>query len=86
MGKDNKGIKVISLGGQGELGKNMYIIEVNEDLYILDAGLMLPEDEMLGIDAVIPDISYLQENKERIQGIFISHGHEDHYRSTCPIY
>lgn len=79
MGKDNKGIKIISLGGQGELGKNMYIIEVNDDLYILDAGLMLPEDEMLGIDAVIPDISYLQENKERIQGIFISHGHEDHF-------
>ena len=79
MSKDNKGIKVISLGGQGELGKNMYIIEVNEDLYILDAGLMLPEGEMLGIDAVIPDITYLQENKERIQGIFISHGHEDHF-------
>lgn len=78
MGKDNKGIKIISLGGQGELGKNMYLIEVNEDLYILDAGLMLPEDEMLGIDAVIPDISYLLDNKERIQGIFISHGHEDH--------
>ena len=79
MGKDNKGIKIISLGGQGELGKNMYIIEVNEDLYILDAGLMLPENEMLGIDAVIPDISYLQENIDRIQGIFISHGHEDHF-------
>ncbi|WP_220453359.1 ribonuclease J [Peribacillus asahii] len=78
LGKDYKGIKIISLGGQGELGKNMYVIEVNEDLYILDAGLMLPEGEMLGIDAVIPDISYLQENKERIQGIFISHGHEDH--------
>ena len=79
MGKDYKGIKIISLGGQGELGKNMYVIEVNEDLYIVDAGLMLPEGEMLGIDAVIPDISYLQENKERIQGIFISHGHEDHF-------
>ena len=79
MGKDkNKGIKVISLGGQGELGKNMYVVEVNEDLYLLDAGLMLPEDEMLGIDAVIPDISYLMDNKERMQGIFISHGHEDH--------
>lgn len=78
MDKENKGIKIISLGGQGELGKNMYVIEVNDDLYILDAGLMLPEDEMLGIDAVIPDISYLLENKDRIQGIFISHGHEDH--------
>lgn len=79
MGKDkNNGIKVISLGGQGELGKNMYVVEVNEDIYLLDAGLMLPEDEMLGIDAVIPDISYLMDNKERVQGIFITHGHEDH--------
>ena len=79
MSKEHKGIKIISLGGQAELGKNMYVIEVNEDIYIVDAGLMLPENEMLGIDAVIPDISYLQENKERIQGIFISHGHEDHF-------
>jgi ribonuclease J len=79
LGKDkNNGIKVISLGGQGELGKNMYVVEVNEDIYLLDAGLMLPEDEMLGIDAVIPDISYLMDNKERVQGIFITHGHEDH--------
>lgn len=79
MSKEHKGIKIISLGGQAELGKNMYVIEVNEDIYLVDAGLMLPENEMLGIDAVIPDISYLQENKERIQGIFISHGHEDHF-------
>lgn len=86
MGKDYKGIKIISLGGQGELGKNMYIIEVNEDLYIVDAGLMLPEGEMLGIDAVIPDISYLQENKERIQGIFISHGHEDHFGALTYVF
>ncbi|MFD0049365.1 ribonuclease J [Actinomycetes bacterium NPDC127524] len=76
--KDNSGIKVISLGGQGELGKNMYIVEVNEDLFLLDSGLMIPEEEMLGIDAVIPDISYIMENKSRLKGIFISHGHEDH--------
>jgi ribonuclease J len=79
LAKDtNQGIKIISLGGQGELGKNMYVIEVNQDIYLLDAGLMFPEEEMLGIDAVIPDITYLMENKHRVQGIFLSHGHEDH--------
>ncbi|PLS16732.1 Zn-dependent hydrolase [Bacillus sp. M6-12] len=74
----NQIIKLLSLGGQGELGKNMYVVEVDSDLYVLDAGLMFPEEEMLGIDMVIPDISYLIENKDRIQGIFLSHGHEDH--------
>ena len=71
-------IKVIALGGAGEIGKNMYLAEVDDDIFVLDAGLMFPETEMLGIDVVIPDISYLIENKERIQGIFLSHGHEDH--------
>ncbi len=74
----NENIKVFALGGQGELGKNMYVVEVNNALFVLDAGLMFPENEMLGIDAVIPDASYLFQNHERIQGIFISHGHEDH--------
>lgn len=74
----NKNIKVFALGGQGELGKNMYVVEIKNDLFVLDAGLMFPEGEMLGIDAVIPDASYLFQNYERIQGIFISHGHEDH--------
>ncbi len=76
--KKNQKTKIISLGGQAELGKNMYIVEVDEKIFILDAGLMFPEDEMLGIDIVIPDISYLLENSEKIQGIFLSHGHEDH--------
>lgn len=75
--KKNESIKIIPLGGVGEIGKNMYIVEVDEDIFVLDAGLMFPEDEMLGIDVVIPDTSYLEENKSRVKAIFLTHGHED---------
>lgn len=71
-------IRISALGGMGENGKNMFIVEVDERIFIMDAGLKYPEMDMYGIDAVVPDISYLIENKERIEGIFISHGHEDH--------
>lgn len=71
-------IKFFALGGLGENGKNMYIVEVNDRIFILDAGLKYPDVDMYGVDAVIADISYLIENKNRIEGIFISHGHEDH--------
>ena len=70
-------IKIMALGGLGEQGKNMYIVEINNDIFVLDAGLKYPEIDMYGVDAVVPDISYLIENKKRIQGIFLSHGHED---------
>jgi ribonuclease J len=70
-------IKLIALGGVGEVGKNMYVVEINSDIFVVDAGLMYPEGEMLGIDMVIPDITYLKENKERVKGIFLTHGHDE---------
>ncbi|WP_141433470.1 ribonuclease J [Bacillus sp. 03113] len=76
--RENDSIKLIALGGVGEIGKNMYLVEVDEDIFVIDAGLMFPENEMLGIDIVIPDVTYLIQNKERVQGIFLTHGHEDH--------
>ncbi|MCL6572727.1 MAG: ribonuclease J [Bacillus sp. (in: Bacteria)] len=76
--RKNDSIKLITLGGIGEIGKNMYLVEVDKDIFIIDAGLMFPEEEMLGIDMVIPDITYLKDNKERVKAIFLTHGHEDH--------
>ncbi|MCM3709887.1 ribonuclease J [Sporosarcina luteola] len=73
----NEVIKVIPLGGVGEIGKAMYVIEIDDELFIVDAGLMFPEGEMLGIDIVIPDLTYIEENKDRVKGIFLTHGHED---------
>lgn len=70
-------IKIISLGGVRENAKNMYAVEVNDDIYILDCGLKYPENELLGIDIVIPDFEYLRQNARRIVGVFLTHGHAD---------
>lgn len=71
-------LRVIPLGGLGEIGRNMMVIEYAEDIIVVDVGLMFPEEEMLGVDLVIPDFTYLRDKAANIRGIFLTHGHEDH--------
>lgn len=78
MATKKQKLRVMALGGLEEIGKNMTVLEYNNDIIVIDCGLAFPEDDMLGIDLVIPDISYLTKNAEKVRGIVLTHGHEDH--------
>lgn len=71
-------LKVIPLGGLGAIGKNMMVLEYEDSIILVDSGLMFPDDDMLGIDLVLPDFTYVVENREKVRGILLTHGHEDH--------
>ena len=87
-------LKIMALGGLNEIGKNLYVYEYGKDILVVDCGMGFPDEDMYGIDVVIPDISYLIENKDRVKGIVLTHGHEDHIggvpyvmrKLSCPIY
>lgn len=78
MKKEKEKVKIIPLGGVNEIGKNLTVIEYKDDIIVIDCGLKFPDEDMFGIDIVIPDVTYLLKNRERVKGIFLTHGHEDH--------
>ena len=75
---NKKSVKVIPLGGLGEIGKNITAIQYGEEIIVIDCGMGFPDEEMYGVDLIIPDITYLLENRDSVKGVFLTHGHEDH--------
>ncbi len=76
-------IKIFALGGQNENGKNMYVVEVDKDIFVLDAGLKYADDRMLGVDYIIPNYDYIKKNIKRVKGVFVTHGHDEHMGALC---
>ena len=82
--KANKGskLKIIPLGGVDEIGKNMTVYEYEDDMIVVDCGSIFPQEDMLGVDLVIPDTTYIEKNVSKLRGFLITHGHEDHIGAT----
>jgi len=78
-------VKIIPLGGLNEIGKNFTVIECSNDMFVIDCGLAFPDSEMPGVDIVIPDFSYVEKNQEKLRGVVLTHGHEDHI-AVCRIF
>ena len=78
---ENRSLKITFLGGLNEIGKNITLFECNDDMFLLDCGMAFPDGDMLGVDLVIPDFTYIERNKDKIKGIVLTHGHEDHIGS-----